>query len=274
MMKRYLTVWTVILLVTITLIETAHARRLKIYRMPKEIVAGQLGLIVFENPNPDQVKSQSKCVVEKLLGMTKSDIPILRFEQNGKQVWMSLGSYQTIGDSCIAVFMAPATLIPGNVTLYIINGTDPSIPYQMKIGTKLEMEVNGISGETVSPLGPIRIVGDGFVPEIYSDRKRVTDELEANLGLSKMPMAEQWAAIDHRIMKDWDKLPEGDYLLLEQGGKSWRIFADGCGISAKGMTLDFTAPPDLQPGAATLKLVAILGSAEVARSPGLPVTVK
>ncbi len=273
-MKRYLIAWTVILLVTLTLIETAHARRIKIYRLPKEVVAGQLGLIIFENPSPELVRSQSKCTVEKLLGWSKSDMPILRFEQNGKQVWMPLCSYQTIGDSCIATFVAPSTLVAGSVTVFLINGSDPSVPSQLKVGTKLQSELNGIVGASVAPLGVVRVIGDGFVPEVFSDHKKLKDELEGNIALSKMSNADQWGALNHRIMKDWDKLPVGDYLLVEQAGKSWRCFVDECGVEAKGMTLSFVAPPDLQPGTATLKVVCMLGGTEAARSQAVTVSVQ
>jgi hypothetical protein len=273
-MKRHLTVWAVILLVTVGLIETAHARRLKVYRLPKQIAPGQLGIIVFENPTPDQPKSQSLCTAPKLIGWTKSEVPILRIEQNGKQVWMSLDSYRSIGDSCFATFMAPVSLVPGPATVFIVNGSDPSIPYPLHVEAKLAMEVSGIDGSSISALGTIRIVGDGFVPEIYTEKKKVSDELEANIGLSKLLKAQQWSALNHRIMKDWDKLPEGDYLMVEQGGTSWRAFAEECGIEAKGMTLDFIAPPDLTAGAAKLTLVVILNGAEAARSTPLMVTVQ
>ena len=72
-------------------------------------------------------------------------------------------------------------------------------------------------------------------------------------------------------MKDWDKLSSGNFLYVEQGGKSWRCFVENCGITLDGMTLEFTAPPDLQPGSATLTLGIRMNGAEALRT--APITV-
>src|SRR5258705_177025 len=61
-----------------------YGRRLKVYSFPKQIAAGQLATIIFENPNPDQQISRNKCTAEKLIAWVKSDVPILRIEQKNK----------------------------------------------------------------------------------------------------------------------------------------------------------------------------------------------
>ena len=266
MMKRYVTVWSILIAITLLLSLTANARKLKVYSLPKAIAPGQLGIIVFENPDPDHAMSRSKCTAEKLISWMKSDVPILRIEQNGKQVWTSLGSYQSVGDSCIATFMTPVIFQAGHATVYIVNGTDPSIPYPLTIGAKADAKLLKVDGGSIHPLAKFRVIGDGFVPEGSVDEKTAREELEQNIGLSKLSPAEQWTAVNHRIMKDWDKLPEGNFLYIEQGGKSWRCFVENCGITIDGMSLEFTAPPDLAPGPATLTLGIRMNSAEVMRS--------
>lgn len=266
MIKRYVTIWSILCVITVLLSTAASARKLKVYSLPKAIIPGQLGIIIFENPDPDHAISQSKCTAEKLLAWTKSDIPILRIEQNGKQVWTSLGSYQSIGDSCIATFMAPAIFQAGRATLYIVNGTDPSIPYYFTIAPKPEAKLVSVAGGAIHPLANFRVIGDGFVPEGFVDEKQARAELEQNIGLSKLSPAEQWTALNHRIMKDWDKLPQGNFLYIEQGGKSWRCFVETCGISIDGMSLEFNAPPDIQPGPATLTLGIRMNGAEILRT--------
>ncbi len=266
MMKRYVTLWSILLLITFLLSQTASARKLKVYSLPKGIVPGQLGIIIFENPDLDHAVSRAKCTAEKLISWMKSDVPILRIEQNGKQVWTSLGSYQSVGDSCIATFMAPTIFQAGHATLFLVNGTEPSIPYPLSIVPKAEVKLFKVDGGTIHPLANFRLIGDGFVPEGFVDEKSVRAELEGNIGLSKLSPAEQWTAVNHRIMKDWDKLPEGNFLYIEQGGKSWRCFVESCGITPNGMSLEFTAPPDLQPGPATLTLGIRMNGAEVMRT--------
>lgn len=266
MMKRYVMVWSILIAITLMLSLTASARKLKVYSLPKSIVPGQLGIIVFENPDPEHPFSRSKCTAEKLIAWMKSDVPILRIEQNGKQVWTSLGSYESVGDSCIATFMAPLIFTPGHATVYIVNGTEPSIPYSLTIAPKPEAKLRNVEGGSIHPLATFVVVGDGFVPELSVDEKAARAELEQNIGLSKLSPAEQWTAVNHRIMKDWDKLPEGNFLYIEQGGKSWRCFVEECGITVDGMTLSFVAPPDIQPGPATLTLGIRMNGAEVART--------
>jgi hypothetical protein len=266
MMKRYTVVWSILFAITCILSLTANARRLKVYSLPKAIVPGQLGIIVFENPDPEHPITRSKCTAEKLIAWMKSDVPILRIEQNGKQVWTSLGSYQSVGDSCIATFMAPAIFEAGHATVYLVNGSEPSIPYSMTITPKVDAKLMKVEGGTIHPLAKFRVVGDGFVPEVSVDEKAARAELEENIGLSKLSPAEQWTAVNHRIMKDWDKLPEGNFLYIEQGGKSWRCFVENCGITTDGMSLEFTAPPDVAPGPVSLTLGIRMNATEVART--------
>ncbi len=276
-MKRYLTLWSIILLVTLTLIEvapqSAGARKLKVYKLPTEIAPGQMGVIIFENPNPAVVKSQTTCVGEKLAGWVKSDFPILRFEQNGKQVWMPLISYQTLGDSSIATFMAPTSVEAGKVQLFLVNDHDVSIPYSLTIIKELRAKIRGRKSPDIRPGGTMTLIGDGFVPEGFIDVKKATDELETNIGLSKLSKAEQWTALNKRILKDWDKIPRGNFLTISQKGKKWRIYADGCGIDINGQTREYTLPPDLVAGQAILSIFIRLGGMDIMETDPIPVDV-
>ena len=284
MMKRYLKIssrasWVIVLFVTLLAFGTASARKLKVYSLPKSIVPGQIGIIVFENPDPTHAVTRASCTADRLIGWVKSDIPILRIEQNGKQVWTSFGSYQTVGDSCIATFMAPVIFVTGRATVYLVNASDPSIPYYFTIAATPTAAIAGVEGgvddrsSTIKPLTKFRVIGDGFVPEGSVNEKKAREELEENIGLSKLSPAEQWTALNHRIMKDWDKLPTGNFLYLEQGGKSWRCFAETCGITPAGMTLEFTAPPDIVPGSITLTLGIRMNGAEVFKTSPVSATV-
>lgn len=282
MMKRFGSLWAIVFLLTVLVSSLAHARRLKVYSLPASIVPGQLGIIVFENPDVLHPVTRSSCTAEKLIGWVRSEVPILRIEQNGAQVWTSLGSYQSVGDSCIATFMAPVNFKAGSATLFLVNGMDASIPYHFTIGAKPEAKLSGVTssaGNTIKPLGTFTLAGNGFVPEGFVNEAKARSELEANLGLSHLPPAEQWTDLNHRIMKDWDKLPQGNFLYYEQNGKIWRGFVEHCGISfsqadrSSGMTLDFVAPPDLQPGPVTLTLGIRMNGAEVYRTPPIQATV-
>jgi hypothetical protein len=270
MIKRFIAVWSALLILTFVISTNADARKLKVYGLPKAVAPGQLGIIVFQNPDPEHPKSQTKCTADKLIAWTKSDIPILRIEQNGKQVWLSLGSYQTVGDSCIATFMAPMTFAEGPATLFIVNGSDPSTPYPITITKKVDSHISNVDGGMIKPLGRFSVMGDGFAPEGFVDEKKAREELEGNVGLSKLSPAQQWTAVNHRIMKDWDKLSGGNFLYLEQSGKTWRCFVENCGITMVGntpsMLLEFTAPPDITPGPITLSLGIRMNGAEVEKT--------
>src|SRR4051812_10662111 len=99
-MKKYLSFGIFAVIVFIS--SSASAHRLKVYSFPKQIAASQLATIVFENPDPEHPISRNKCTAEKLMAWVKSDVPILRIEQKGKQIFTSLGSYMSEGDSVIA----------------------------------------------------------------------------------------------------------------------------------------------------------------------------
>lgn len=258
----------------VMLTSIANARRLKVYSYPKSIAPGQLAMIVIENPNPDEPKSQSRCTAEKLLSWVKSDIPILRIEQNGKQIWTSIGSYQTIGDSAIATFMVPVAMQPGNATLYLVNDRDPSLPYPFTIQTAGDVKLTGIQGAYISPLKQFRVIGSGFVPGDAIDQSAVKKELEDNIGLSKMPADEQFRRVNKRMGIEWDKATQANFLYVQQGDKTIRIYPEQCSITPQGLALDFTAPPDIKPGPVQLALAVKTNGQETTRSQPLTVTVQ
>src|SRR6476620_8590846 len=74
----------------------ASARRLKVYSYSKTVAPGQYAYIIFENPNTDLVIARAKCDAEKLLALTRMDVPTLRIDQNGKQIFTTLGSYRSM----------------------------------------------------------------------------------------------------------------------------------------------------------------------------------
>ena len=258
---------------SVILSDSAQARRVKVYTVPKKIAPGKLGIIIFENPISGDVKSISKCTAEKLIAWVKSDIPILRIEQKGKQVWTSLGSYQSHGDTAIASFMAPLSLDPGPATLFVVNEHDPSVPIPFAVVSEIESTLTGIEGTGITPLAQFRVIGDGFVPATLLDTKNAKEELEGNVGLSKMPKAEQWTVLNHRIVNDWDRVPLGDFLFIEQGGKTWQTFVDQCSLSGTHLALDFTAPPDLAKGPAKIELHLRMNGKLVEKTPPITVTV-
>ncbi|HEY6171532.1 MAG TPA: hypothetical protein VIX80_04645, partial [Candidatus Kapabacteria bacterium] len=109
-------------LLALLIIPTAlFAGRLKVFSYPKQIAAGQMAVIIFENPDLEASIDRSSCTAEKLLSWVKQDVPILRIEQKGKQIFTSLGSYKTLGDSAMATFMVPPTLVEGDATLFLLN---------------------------------------------------------------------------------------------------------------------------------------------------------
>lgn len=252
----------------------ALAKRLKIYSYPKKISAGQLGFIVFENPDPEVVMTQAKCSAEKLVSWVSSPIPIIRIEQAGKQIWTSLGSYQTLGDSCVATFMAPAILAEGPATLYLVNVRDASVPYNFTVSKTLETKLIKLDAPSITPLGEFRLVGDGFLSTQLPDKAAAVTELEHNVSLSKLDKGEQYTRMNKRMSNDWDRLEQGNFLHITQGGKEWRTFVEECNIAPQGMTLDFTAPPDLKPGKASFVVSLRMAGKEVARTPPMEVNVQ
>ena len=250
------------------------AKRLKVYNFPKTIAPGQMGFIVFENPDPEVVLTQAKCTAEKLQSWVQSQIPILRIEQNGKQVWTSLGSYQTQGDSCIATFMAPVSLVEGAATLFLVNVRDASIPYNFNVTPKLEAKLLQLQGGSVSPLGQFKLIGSGFMPTQIPERTAAIQELEHNVSYSTLAKGEQYIRLAKRMANDWDRYDQGNFLYITQNGKEWRVFVDQCSITPKGMSLDFTAPPDLVPGKASVAIALRSGGKEVSRTNPMDITIQ
>jgi hypothetical protein len=80
--------------------------------------------------------------------------------------------------------------------------------------------------------------------------------------------------MNKRMANDWDKLAEGNFLYIEQNGNSWRTFVEGCGIERGGLALDFTAPPGLKPGTATISLGIRMDKKEVVKTAPITVNVQ
>ncbi len=252
---------------------TLFAARLKIYSYPKQIAPGQMAVIIFENPNLEETIDRSSCTAEKLLSWIKQDIPILRIEQKGKQIFTSLGSYKTLGDSAMATFMVPTTLVEGDATLFILNDRDASVPYKFSVTPAAEVKLHRIDG-TVKPLEKLRVVGEGFLPSTMVDPTNIITELDLNVGYNKMSKSEQYTLLNRRIQTDWDRVVTGNFLFIEQNGKQWRIFVESCGMAPGGLALEFTAPPDLKPGTANLSMMIRKDKVEYARSAPLTVNVQ
>jgi hypothetical protein len=234
---------------------SSYAGRLKVYSFPKQIAAGQLATIIFENPKPDQPISRNKCTAEKLIAWVKSDVPILRIEQKGKQVFTSLGSYLSEGDSVIATYMVPVTLVPGEATLFLLNDHDASVPYTFNVVQEMECNLIKTAAGFISPLGKITVIGTGFMPAEVLDPSNAIKELQMNVGYDKMSLSDQWLNLHRRMANDWARVAMGDFLEVEQGGKKWELFVESCGLLQEGLTLDFIAPPDIKPGPATMTMV-------------------
>jgi hypothetical protein len=271
-MKKYLSFG--ILAVIFLISSSALARRLKVYSFPKQIAAGQLATIVFENPDPEHPISRNKCTAEKLMAWVRSDVPILRIEQKGKQIFTSLGSYMSEGDSVIATYMVPVTLEAGDATLFILNEHDPSVPYAFTVSPTTECKLKKIDAAYITPLGKITVVGEGFLPSETLDPNQAIKELRDNIGYDKLSLAEQYTALHRRIANDWARIAMGDFLELEQNGKKWELFVESCGMTKEGLTLDFIAPPDVKPGTATLSMNLRKNRETVATSAPLSVTVQ
>ncbi len=251
-----------------------YARRLKVYSFPKQIAAGQLATIIFENPNPDQPITRNKCSAEKLLAWIKSDVPILRIEQKNKQIFTSLGSYLSEGDSVIATYMIPVSLEPGDATLYILNDRDASVPYPFSVIPSMTCTLKKISSDYIAALGKITVIGEGFLPSEVLDPTNAIKELQMNVGYDKMTLGDQYTTLHRRMGSDWARVAMGDFLQLEQGGRKWELFVESCGLLKEGLTLDFIAPPDIKPGPATLTMVLRKDRAVAATSAPLSVTVQ
>lgn len=253
----------------------SFAARLKVYQYPKQISGGQLGVIIFENPDPSTSISRTQCTAEKYLSWVKSDLPILRIEQSGKQIFTSLGSYRTYGDSAVAVFMAPVILEPGEATLFVLNGRDASVPYKFTVPPTMQTNVQGVEGGgAIKPLEPFMLVGDGFVAMTPLDNANALEELRQNLNYDAMPKTEQQMLLNRRISTDWLRVPSATFLEIEQGGKTWLIYVEECGLTRRGVSLKFTAPGDLKPGTANLTAWIRYNNAEASRSAPIAVNVQ
>ena len=251
-----------------------YARRLKVYSFPKQIAAGQLATIIFENPDPDKTIARNKCTAERLLAWVKSDVPILRIEQKNKQIFTSLGSYLSEGDSVIATYMIPVILEPGDATLYLLNDRDASVPYPFTVIPTMQCTLKKIASGYIAGLGKIIIIGEGFLPTEVLDPTNAIKELQMNVGYDKLSLGDQYTTLHRRMANDWARVAMGDFLQLEQAGKKWELFVESCGLLKDGLTLDFIAPPDIKPGAATLTMVLRKDKAVAGMSAPLNVTVQ
>jgi len=251
-----------------------NARRLKVYSFPKEIASGQLATIIFENPNSEQQIARNKCTAERLLSWVKSDVPILRIEQKGKQIFTSLGSYVSAGDSMIATYMVPVILEPGDATLFILNDHDASVPYPFTVIPAMQCKLEKIAAGYISAMGKITVIGEGFLPSEVLDPTNAIKELQMNVGYDNMTLGDQYITLHRRMTSDWGRVAMGDFLELEQSGKKWELFVESCGMLKEGLTLDFIAPPDIKPGPASLTMVLRKDKTEAARSAPLNVTVQ
>lgn len=262
------------LLLVLLLMPTAGmAKRLKVLSFTKTLAPGQLAFISFENPDYEKPYIQAKCNAEKLIAWVKSDIPILRIEQNGKQIWTALGSYMSAGDSCVATFMTPQILVPGAATLFLVNGRDASIPYKFTVVEDYKSELFRLQGAALTPLAQFKLIGNGFMPTEILDQTAAITELENNVSYAKLDKADQFTRLNKRMANDWDRVEQGNFLFVKQGDKEWRLFVDQCSITPQGMSLDFTAPPGLTPGTATLTLALRNKGKEVARTAPMEVRV-
>lgn len=249
------------------------AGRLKVYSYPKQVAAGQMAVIIFENPDLDASIDRSSCTAEKLLAWVKQDVPILRIEQKGKQIFTSLGSYKTLGDSAMATFMVPPTLVEGDATIFILNDRDASVPYKFSVTPTASVNIYRVDG-TLKGLEKFKVVGDGFMPSTTVDAAPIIQELDLNVGYSKMKASEQFTLLNKRIQTDWDRVPTGNFLYINQSGKEWRVFVESCGMAPGGLALEFTLPPDVKPGTVSLTMMTRKDKAEYARSAPLTVNVQ
>jgi hypothetical protein len=262
------------IVIIIVVASCSFAARLKIYQYPKQISGGQLGTIVFENPDPTFTLSRNQCTAEKYIAWVKSDLPILRIEQNGKQIFTSLGSYMTMGDSVMAVFMAPVILVPGDASLFILNGRDASVPYKFTVPATMQTNLIGVEHGSIKPLESFRIIGDGFVAMTPLDNAKALEDLRQNLNYDAMTKSEQQMLLNKRISTDWLRVATSNFLTIEQNGKSWLVYVEECGLTRQGTCLTFTAPGELKPGTANLTAWVRYNNAEASRSAPIAVNVQ
>ncbi len=251
---------------------SASARRLKIFSYSKSIAAGQYAYIIFENPNPEQVVARTKCDADKLMAWAKMDVPILRIDQNGKQIFTTLGSYQTMGDSCVATWIVPTTLSAGDANLFVLNDREASTPYKFTVTPSMQCHL--IKAATVlKPSEEFTLVGEGYVPVDTIDRKITLEKLKVNFAYDKLSKSDQFTELNKKMKINWTMVSTGNVLTISQGASTWMVFVEGCGIDKDGVTLDFTCPSDIKPGKATLTLAIRYNGNDVAKSDPLEVIV-
>jgi hypothetical protein len=263
----------VFLLALLIIPAALFAGRLKVFSYPKQVAAGQMAVIIFENPDLEASIDRSSCTAEKLMAWVKQDVPILRIEQKGKQIFTSLGSYKTLGDSAMATFMVPPTLVEGDATLFLLNDRDASVPYKFSVTPTAEVKLHRVDG-VLKGLQKFKVVGDGFMPSTTVDAVPLIQELDLNVGYSKMTATEQFTLLNKRIQTDWDRVATGNFLYINQNGKEWRVFVESCGMAPGGLALEFTLPPDVKSGSVNLTMMIRKDKAEYARSAPLTVNVQ
>ncbi|HET6512807.1 MAG TPA: hypothetical protein VFH43_11485, partial [Candidatus Kapabacteria bacterium] len=157
---------------------------------------------------------------------------------------------------------------------FLVNVRDASIPYAFTVNQSYESKLLRLQGLAINPLSQFKVIGEGFMPTQILDQTAAIKELEHNVGYSKLEKADQYTRLLKRISNDWARVDQANYLIIKQGTHEWTIFVEQCSITPRGMALDFTSPPDLKPGNATLIMALKNGGKEVARTVPLEVQVQ
>jgi hypothetical protein len=252
----------------------ANARRLKIYSYSKAVAPGQYAYVIFENPNTDLVIARAKCDAEKLLALTRMDVPTLRIDQNGKQIFTTLGSYRSMGDSCVATWLVPTTLTAGEANLFIVNDREASTPYKFTVDVKMQCRLLKVTTGDLKPSELFTVVAEGYVPVDTMDRRNTLEKLRVNFSYDKLSKAEQFIELNKKMKTNWTMVSTGNILTITQGPSTWSVFVEGCGIDKDGVTLDFTAPSDIKPGPASITLSIRYNNNDVAKSEPMNVMVQ
>jgi hypothetical protein len=266
-------IFIAILLVTFCLNE-ATARRLKIYSYSKTVAPGQYAYVIFENPNTDIVIARAKCDAEKLMALTRMDVPTLRIDQNGKQIFTALGSYRSMGDSCVATWLVPTALTAGAATLFVINDREASTPYVFSVDAKMQCRLVKVTTPAIKASELFTVVAEGYVPVDTMDRRNTLEKLRVNFAYDKLSKSEQFIELNKKMKTNWTMVSTGNILTITQGSSTWTVFVEGCGIDKDGVTLDFTAPSDIKPGPATMTLSIRYNNNDVAKSEPMTVVVQ
>jgi hypothetical protein len=131
-----------------------------------------------------------------------------------------------------------------------------------------------VTSGNLKPSERFTVVAEGYVPVDTLDRQMTLEKLKINFAYDKLSKADQFTELNKKMKIDWTMVTTGNTLTIAQGASSWIIFVEGCGIDKDGVTLDFTAPPDLKPGAATLTLGIRYNNTDVAKSEPMTATVQ